>query len=211
MKRNTWIFILLGLAIVVASPQLQAQINKTPGFTCDIAGAWVGSTPPIPYLYSIGQVITATITPTDPTGKRLADRSQSVNLDPTTGGMFPDANRASESMATYVKIGPETYQFTMITYLMKSPPPGVFERDQILYFFTMNGKAKCLDANTMKLTGTVSNWSNVDRPDLVFPPFGIYGVHDQDKDDDGLPDAGEVPIVSYPFEVTFKRLPQMRP
>jgi len=38
------------------------------------------------------------------------------------------------------------------------------------------------------------------------PPLGIFGVHDQDKDDDGFADAGEEPFFSATdFEITFKR------
>ena len=58
-------------------------------------------------------------------------------------------------------------------------------------FFTFSGTTKCLDANTVSMSGVISNWSNVaDRDNL----------HDQDKDDDGLPDVGEIPFFTLPFE-----------
>jgi len=197
MKRSTWIIILVVLGIVVASPPL---LRAHDGHDCDIAGAWVGSSPAIPGIYPIPQLITTTITPTDPTGKRLVGVLQPVNTDIGNPFLFPDSDRVPDTVATYVRSGPGTYRFTWIVYYVKSAPP--FNRGQILMFFTFSGTTKCLDANTVSMSGVISNWSNVaDRDNL----------HDQDKDDDGLPDAGEVPFFTLPFEFTFNRLPLMTP
>ncbi len=78
MKRSTWIIILVVLGIIVASPPL---LRAHDDHDCDIAGAWVGSSPAIPGLYDNAQIITVTITPTDPTGKLFAGVTQSVNSD----------------------------------------------------------------------------------------------------------------------------------
>lgn len=128
---------------------------------------------------------------------------QPVNVDTANPPFFPEADRAPGTVATYVESGPRTYQFTWIVYYVKAPPPGGFARGQILMFFTFSGTVQCPDANAMRMSGVLSNWSNVDRPDL--------GLHDQDRDDDGLPDAGEVPFFTLPFEFDFKRLPLMTP
>ncbi len=82
---------------------------------------------------------------------------------------------------------------------MKSPPPGGFARGQILQILMFSGMTECLDQNTLYMSGIISNWSKVDRPDL--------GLHNQDKNDDGLPDAGEMPYFTLPFAFTYKRLP----
>lgn len=56
MKRSLWIIILVVLGIIVASPPLLAQSAPT----CDIAGAWVGGSPPIPGLYDNAQIVIIT-------------------------------------------------------------------------------------------------------------------------------------------------------
>jgi hypothetical protein len=77
---------------------------------------------------------------------------------------------------------------------------GRFVRPGQVLFWTFTGTVECLDANTRKSTGFLAFYSNVDRPDLVVPPLGIFGVHDQDKDDDGFADAGEAPFLSLPLK-----------
>lgn len=202
MKCNVWITILMGLAMVVATPQVLAQISGTPGFTCDIAGAWVGSSPAIPNFYPNTMIVTTTITSTDPTGKKLVGVLQPANVDTASPPYFADPDRTPDTVATYVRTSPRTYQFTWIAYYVKSAPP--FHRGQMLTFFTYSGTAECLDANTVVLSGVISNWSSVDRPE--------YGLHNQDKDEDGLPDAGETPYSTLsPFGFTLKRLPLMAP
>jgi len=41
--------------------------------------------------------------------------------------------------------------------------------------------------------------------------FGITELHNQDRDNDGLPDAGEQPFVCFPSSAITKRLPLMQP
>ncbi len=36
-------------------------------------------------------------------------------------------------------------------------------------------------------------------------------MHDQDLDDDGLPDPGQVPFLCVPFEINMKRFAVMEP
>jgi hypothetical protein len=216
MKRGPRIVTLVGiiaasLTVWAESSQSQGR-SRLPPADYDIAGAWVGSSPPIPGFYSNPLLGTVSVTPTDPSRKRFAAVIQAVNAEVTFGGLFPDAERHPDSVATYVRSGPRTYLFTWIVYFVKSPPPGVFERAEMLYFWTFSGAVEFLDANTHKLTGLLSVYSNVDRPDLVVPPLGIFGVHDQDQDDDGFADEGELPFVSFAdFAITFKRLPLMTP
>ena len=203
-------FTLVGLLITMASLPSWAASSNESGY--DIAGAWVGHSPPIPGFYSVPLLGTVSVSPTDPSRRQFTAVIQAVNAEVTFGGLFPDAERHPDSVATYVRSGPGTYQFTWMVYFVKSPPPGVFERPEVLYFWTFSGTVAFLDANTHKLNGVLSVYSNVDRPGLVVPPLGIFGVHDQDQDDDGFADAGEVPFVSLTdFEITFKRLPLMAP
>jgi hypothetical protein len=211
--KGRWMTALIGLGIAVAAPPLRAQGDPSPqsgplAGGCDIAGSWVGSSPPIPGFYSIPLLVKESIVPTHRSGKRFTGVSLPQNGDATLGGLFPDADQLPGSVGTYVRSGPRTYRFTSSAHFVKSPPPGSFDRSEILYFWTLSGTVECLDANTRKIAGILSFYSNVDRPDLIVPPLGIFGVHDQDKDDDGFADEGELPFFSPAgFEVTFKRLP----
>lgn len=170
--------------------------------TCDIAGAWVGSSPAIPGFYNIPLLVTISFVPIDTTGKRFtAGGGGAANGDNTFGGTFPDADQNTAGAWILVRSRMGMYQFTATTYFTKSPKPPNFDRGEILYFWTLSGTAECPDANTLTLRGMLSLYSNVDRP-----PF-----HDQDKDNDGFADAGEVPFYYAPWQLTYKRLPLMTP
>ena len=207
MKSRVVVAAILAGFMLGASASLLAQTPLPPP-ACDIAGTWVGTSPVIPGIYSIPLLITASVTPTDPFGKRFTAVIAAVNGDATFAGLFPDADRVlRDSVATYVRSDPGTYRFTVVQYFVKSAPAGSFDRGQILYFSTLSGMVECLDATTLRQSGMLSVYSNVDRPGLIVPPLGIFGVHDQDKDDDGFADEGEVPFLFLPFDLTYKRLP----
>ena len=186
MKHSTWIFILVGLAIVIASPQLMAQIEPSHhGFTCDIAGAWVGNSPPIPDLYTRALYASVTVSPNDTTGKRFASVVQPLNGPHRPEAFDPD------SVGTYVRSGPRTYQFTWIAHQVMSDSP---ERSLIVGFWTFSGTAECTDANNVILSGMVS----------------FYDMS-QDSNGDGLPDTGATPYFRAPWGWTLHRLPLMAP
>lgn len=210
MKRITWIIILVGLAIAVATPQVWAQNDRTRGSTCDPAGSWVGTSPPLPPFYKLPTLGTQTITPIDPTGKRFTIVVQPTTGDSTFVGLFPDADQIRDSVGILVRTGPRTFRSTTTMYFVKSQTPGSIERSQVIYFWTSSGTIECV-GDTLVGTGMMKVYSNVDRPGLIVPPLGIFGVHDQDKDDDGFADPGEVPFFSAPFGGPMKRLPLMEP
>jgi len=57
---------------------------------------------------------------------------------------------------------------------------------------TQNPLAGVIECN--RDTGNELPFHSRYRPDLVVPPLGTFGVHDQDKDDDPFADEGEVPF-----------------
>ena len=205
MKRIKWTVALVALGITVASLSLWSNDNRKhlPVSVCDLAGAWVGSSPAIPGFASVPILSTKSVTATDPSGHRFTAVIQPVNVGNAIAfGPFPDADHFSEGVGTYVRSGRRTYQFTWVDYFWKSPPAGPPDRGQVLYFWTYSGTLEFVDANTTKLSGNLSFYSNVDRP----------GVHDQDQDDDGFADEGEEPFVCLgPWEWTYKRVPVMEP
>ena len=97
MKRSIWIIILVVLGIIVASPPLLRAHND---HDCDIAGAWVANSPPIPGVYDLPVLVTVTITPTDPSGKRFSSVVQPINPPNTANQLFPDADRVPDTIAT---------------------------------------------------------------------------------------------------------------
>ena len=214
MRRTVWMSAVVALGIAAASTPVRAREGQpcTPAAAAfDIAGSWVGNSPAIPGFYAIPLVSIESVTATDPTGQTYTSVPQPVNGDATFGGIFPDADQIAPGVGTYRRSGPRAYEFTWMDHFVKSPQPGVFDRGEILYFWTLSGTAELLDANTRSLTGMLSFFSNVNRPDLVVPPLGINGVHDQDVNDDGFADEGEAPFVALPFDFTFKRFPAIVP
>ena len=210
MKRSVWVISLVALALVASPLWAQAKPAMPPS-ACDPAGTWIGTGPPIPGFYDVTLIVTLNISPTDNTGKRFTGIAADANGDPTFGGLFPDADRISPGVTTAVRSSPGAFQATSIIYFTKSSPPGSFNRGQVLYFEYSSGTLTCPDGNTLVANGFLSVYSNVDRPDLVVPPLGIFGVHDQDKDDDGFADAGEAPFLRVPWTITYKRVPLLAP
>jgi hypothetical protein len=185
MKRVIWIILLIGLAIVVA-PTMWAQISpSTAPVTCNIAGAWVGNSPPLPGIYTRTVYATFTMTPTDPTGKQLVGVVQPVNPPSSPADFQPDG------IGIYVRAGPRNYQFTWPAYQVKADSP---ERSEIVGFWAFSGTAECTDENTLILTGMVSFY------DASF-----------DSNGDGFPDPGAVPYLHAPWGWTLHRLPLMAP
>ena len=129
----------IGVAFVLAAPAVAAD--------CDIAGAWVGNSPPILGIYNRTLITTFTVIPTDPSGKRFAGVAQPANPPFSQAEFNPDA------IVTYVRSGPRTFQFTMIAYTVKADSP---ERSQITSFWTFSGTAECTGANTIALNGMIS-------------------------------------------------------
>ena len=183
MKRSLWIITLVVLGMVVASPPLLRAHND---HDCDIAGAWVGNTPPIPGFYKRTLIVTVTVIPTDPSGKRFAGVAQPANPPFKSETEFnPDG------IYTFVRSGPRTYEFTLMAYAAKPDWP---ERSQITSLLTFSGTAECNGTNTLTLNGMVSLYDK-----------------SMDSNDDGLPDPGAQPYFRAPWVFNFNRLPLMTP
>lgn len=167
----------IGVALVLAVPAVAAD--------CDIAGVWIGNSPLISGIYTRTLFATMTVSPNDPTGKRFASVVQPVNPPSSPADFVPD------SVGTYVRSGPRTYQFSWIAHQVKADSP---DRSQLVGFWTFSGTAECTDANTVILSGMVS----------------FYDMS-QDSNGDGLPDPGATPYLRAPWGWTLNRLPLMNP
>ncbi len=212
MKRDLAIGkICLAAALALAAPPT-AFGEEAPHGPCKIAGTWIGSSPPfLPDLGDQTLIFAETITPLDSTCQRFSSVLTPVNPELTFSGLFPEAEAASALYGSLVREGPDQYRLVLATTYFTAPPPaGLPIRGPVVYFWTYSGTVTCLDpACSRKVQeGTLSLYSNIEDPARMFPPLGISGVSDQDTDDDGFADPGEVPLFAAPFPLASRRLTQ---
>lgn len=190
-------------------PNLGGNFHRfLPPARCDLRGTWIGSLPPfLPELGDQTAIVAATITPLDIFSCQLNASLHPFNPEFTFGGAFPQATAGSpNSYGVYRRVDRDNYEVTLRSYFVKAPAEGVPIRGQVQYWTVIRGTAECVDSDTQRLNAVFSLYSNVDDPDLVIPPLGIDGVHDQDGDDDGFEDPGEAPIFSGLLPIIFKRV-----
>ena len=214
-KRTTAILCVVGLVICwIVSGQLRGNdepaspAGQTQVF--NIAGTWIGKFPIENSPYQIPLIVTETLTPIDLTG-RFACVMRMLNSDFTFTGMFPEANSVSDLVGEAVRTGPDVYELSVIGCGTKKPVldgAAWADRGQIQYIWVLSGSALCIDENNVEHDLMLSLYSGIDNPDFAFPwnPGEPFPLHDQDLDNDGLPDEGEVPIFSAPFSHVSKRL-----
>lgn len=210
MRRDPVAAIGLVAALALMAPITAYGGAATPKGPCEIAGAWIGSSPPfLPQLGDQTLIFAETITPIDSTCERFTSVLTPVNPELTFSGLFPEAQAASDLFGTLVREDVGLYRLLLSTTYFTAPPPaGLPIRGPVIYFWTYSGTVTCLDtACSRKIQeGTLSLYSNIDDPGRIFPPLGIAGVSDQDDDDDGFADPGETPIFAAPFPLASRRL-----
>jgi len=214
-KRITAILLVMGLLVcwivsgqIKGSDEAIAPVGQTQVF--NIAGTWIGKFPIENSPYQIPLIVTETLTPIDLTG-RFSCVMRMLNSDLTFTGMFPETNSVSDLVGEAVRTGPDTYQLSVVGCGVKKPPledAAWADRGQIQYIWVLSGTAICIDENNVEQDLMLSLYSGVENPDFAFPwnPSEPFPLHDQDLDDDGLPDKGEVPIFSAPFSHVSKRV-----
>jgi sugar lactone lactonase YvrE len=127
------------------------------------------------------------------------------NPVPDRFGMFPDVVAWSDSMGTLERTGPDTWNYTLISYGTAEMPENGY--GEIIYIQLDRGTATVTDNNTMIANGLAEFYSG---HDYCHHWFG--NVHDQDTDPrDGFPDAGEEPIFSADYEIPQYRMPMLLP
>jgi sugar lactone lactonase YvrE len=123
-----------------------------------------------------------------------------LNPDPTVTGMFPDVTTRTDSVGTFFRTGPDTWDYTLIGY----GTTGTHEsgNGDIVYIQIDRGTATAIDSDTMRASGRAEIYSGRD----------VSYYHDQDtKSRDGFPDAGEVPVISGDYVLTQYRMPMLPP
>jgi len=122
----------------------------------------------------------------DLTGMRYGGTISQVNENPTSFGMFPDADASSGWVTQTVRTGPDSFATTMLSYDTKRRHNAPHEVAVI-----------CISTGTWQITGPDTNKGQA--------TLAVY-LGSQDADGDGFPDEGEEPISCMPFEFTSKRL-----
>ncbi|MCL5279412.1 MAG: hypothetical protein M1376_05860 [Planctomycetes bacterium] len=185
MNRNRKIVVVVALGVVALA---------VTGWSMLAGAAW----PPEPYQEfspagtwsyqdGSGAVVILTLSPVDLETGMGSGMTTPVTMDPTLGGAMPQATSLSHGFGTIVKIGPNTYRTRGINYVLKDGKP----KPTILGMLVWEGTATLTTADTV---------------DVTWDTYLIYSAA-ADKDSDGLPDAGEQPLVSLPpFQAQMKRI-----
>lgn len=199
----------VALAVPGAEPsRVESETSYAPNGPCQVAGKWVVNAPPfLPELGDQTLIAYVTITPLDPTCRRFSYSLVPVNPELSFAGIFPEAITPPGLVGSMVRIG-GIYELSAIAHSPGAPPAGLPIRGRVLYFWTYDGAVACNDAacNRLVQEGTASLFSNIDDPDRSVPEVGIFGVEDQDLDDDGFADEGELPILAAPFPLSGRRV-----
>ena len=172
---------------IAGSRPIQASGDGRPAFRLE--GTWIGHV-------ADDSLFHVTYSPASPANNRVALTSDIFNFDMTFGGLFPNAIAPQDSLVRgeAVRTGPATFDFLALGY-------GRNPADEIIYIFLERGSLEFLDSDAYRLVpGTFEVYSTV----VQDSPFGP--LPDQDVDGDGLPDPGQVPILSGPTpSATAKR------
>ena len=147
-----------------------------------LEGSWVAMDQIGEWMYSFS--------PSDPGGREAAFQGTIHVVDPTLGGLIPDAQYVTGFIGHAVVTGPEEAVFTTLQYVMKQAGP-VPEKVAIIIG---SGTAKQIAPNRVEANHRLA---------LYLPS--------QDADGDGLPDMGQEPLICVPHTSMDTRLPLLRP
>jgi len=121
----------------------------------------------------------ATFSPRDAVTGTSSGIGIGVTSDPTAGGLFPEATSNTPEFYTAIRTGPNTDHVKGVKYVVKDGVP----RPTILGI-VVNEYARALTAP-----------DEIETSDVA---LSIYSGA-ADKDDDGLPDEGEEPLLVVPL------------
>lgn len=174
-KRNIKLIAVIGFTavlLITTGWSVMASVESEPVFV-----------PSGPYMYASGQRYAEIIIPNDPAGNTTTHIGPYLVVDPTLGGMFPEANNRLECVGRGVRTGPYTWHVSHIQYGSKG------QEFQFILLFS-GTQTFSEDGETMEMYYTAE----------IFLP-------EQDADNDGFPDEGEVPFYAGSGGHTLKRVP----
>ena len=161
------------------------------------AGAWTITSPGFgPEEFGV-----ASYGAEDPTTGRVSGIVQTTGGDPTANGLMPDGESVTPQYVTFVRTGSDTFQKTGVFYVTRSAKPAI-----ATWILILNATAKFTDGDTYEWDGTVSIYSAVEHPGHMFG-----NLPDQDRDNNGLPDEGQPPILCMPMNGVCHRIGVLPP
>lgn len=161
-----------------------------PDLGLPLDGGWIMSSP-TPTGSNV--VCTFALTAQDEQGLGYTFFHDHAQCPPAFYGHFPKADYLSDAAGQLVKTGPNTFEYSGISYgLKKAEDP--MSLQEILYIWVDWGTGQSIDRNTLAAEGTI---------DLFLP--------EQDADGDGFPDEGQEPYGSWPYVWSAKRVGLMLP
>jgi hypothetical protein len=199
MNRNRKIVAVSILAIAVLvvtagwSVLAGAAWPPEPYQSCSLTGTWTVTSP----QFGPGEFDIASYGPEDPKTGRVAGILQILGGDPTVSGLAPDGKWISPMYVTSVRTGPDTFQETSVFYLTNDARP----RAAVTWILVVNVADKATDPDTLEWNGTYSVYSAVEHPGHM-----LGDLPDQDKNNDGVPDEGQQPIVCMPINGVCHRI-----
>lgn len=189
-KRNVIVGVVVGFAalVLIAAWRVSADDGGgnqwPPDFGPRLDGVWVEGVKG----EGIEVVHSSFTVAQDPQGLRYATYVEHSQCSPSVWGAFPEANAHSQMFGLIEKTGPTTSKGTTIHYGLKTG--GV--QDEIVYIAVTSWEATQVDEDHEASKGTQS---------LYLPQ--------QDADHDGFPDAGQEPVLCFPFESAGTRVKLM--
>ena len=201
--------VMLGLAFFLsmtatgnAGNHFDADASQS--FRSGCAGVWIGNIFG-PDGAGTELVAVENITPLDAFGLRMLYRLEPANpLGPFGPQLFQKATVVADGHGVMIRRGRNRYEGRWIGYVAEPPDLDAFTRGEVQWFFIVEMTMEC-DDDMLTQSGSLHLYSAIDDPDAAFPDLGIMGVQDQDRNQDGFPDKGELPLATLPFEKTSQR------
>ena len=179
MNRERKIVVVAALALAgVAVTVWAAAWPPQPYQALSLTGAWFED------KHAPGKYTLITISPEDPANGRSTAVGTDANADMTFGGFVPGAAAMTPYLGTCIRTGPNTWQFKCVSYVTDGKPNAT-----ILAILMAESTATLTSSEAGEIAGT---W-------YIYWPA-------QDKDFDGLPDAGEKPAFVTAYNDPVKRL-----
>ena len=182
MKAKTTIIVVTVITLMAALLTVGGNFTAANN---DQNEAWAPCNPGGAYFWTVPEWNTSgveIVIPNDPTCTRTTHITKYFHLDPTLGGMFPEATNYSDAVGMGVRTGPNTWDMTVMRY-------------------GSNGAKKIY---IVVMSGTETYTDDADVQEATFTT-AIF-LAEQDKDGDGWPDEDEAPQMCIPFELTSKRM-----
>jgi hypothetical protein len=124
----------------------------------------------------------------DSQGLRYTTIVEHTECNASVFGTFPEANAQSLMMGLSEKTSPTTTKATMVHYGLKVG--GV--QEEVIYIAITSWEAKLVDEDHCTIKATLS-----------------FYLPQQDANHDGLPDAGQKPVLCGPYDATLTRVKLM--